>query len=461
MVRKKLWILLFCLVLLLTTCVDNSLQNSSKETTREGNQLVIWWNKGYYTAEDEAIQKVVRDWEQESGIKVKLCFFSDEDILQQAIIALEQGNLPDVFFSDRADGTVGPRWIWDGKLVNVSGIVEPIEELFDKAALRAVNRYSKISNEQSYYAVPLEANTIHIHYWRDLLAQAGFQEADIPRQWDTFWQFWRQAQDALRDQGVYSVYGLGLTMSREATDTSFQFEQILEAYDVQLVDQEGNLRLDNPQVRQQLIDTLEWFTSFYEGNYVPPTASEWLDADNNFNFLNRTTLMTLNNTLSIPASQREDEDIYFNQIATIEFPQEPDGEEISYLITINQAFIFADSPNQKAAKEFLSYLVQPEHLGDYIKGARGRWFPVMPKLRQDPFWRETKDPHIAIAVKQFTQSDMRPMYDALNPAYSQVLSENIWGQAIEKIILSSKSPEMAADEAIREIKDIFDTWGSQ
>ena len=120
--------------------------------------------------------------------------------------------------------------------------------------------------------------------------------------------------------------------------------------------------------------------------------------------------------------------------------------------------IFAAAKNQEAAKDFLSYLVQLENLGPYVKGAAGRYFPVMPQLWEDSFWQEPDDPHVSVAAKQFTKGSTRPIYQTLNPAYSLVQSENVWGKAIERVIVDGLSPEEAADEAINRINKIFAEW---
>ena len=193
----------------------------------------------------------------------------------------------------------------------------------------------------------------------------------------------------------------------------------------------------------------------------PTETVNWLDSDNNISFLNRNTLMTPNPSLSIPASQRDDDALYLEQIATHEFPNEPDGEPISYLVAIKQALIFAEGQNPQAAKDFLAYLIQPERLGIYVKGSLGRWFPVMPELLEDDFWRDSKDPHVSVAVRQFRQRPTRPFYQALSPAYSQVQAENIWGQAITAVITTDVSPETAVDQAIEDIQRIFAEWESK
>ncbi|RAQ43998.1 ABC transporter substrate-binding protein, partial [Arthrospira sp. O9.13F] len=47
---------------------------------------------------------------------------------------------------------------------------------------------------------------------------------------------------------------------------------------------------------------------------------------------------------------------------------------------------------------------------------------------------------------------------SFNPAYSQVLSDNIWGQVIRAIVADGISPEQAADRAIAQIEGIFSNW---
>ena len=444
----------------LVACTGNapiSLDNSAQSPP----VLRIYWNQGFYLGEDQALEQVITEWEAENDIEVELSLYSSDDILNQTAFALERGEPPDILFSHRADYTLAPRWAWEGKLADVSDVIEPVKDLYSPTALAAAYLYNQAENRRSYYGVPIEQQTIHIHYWRDLLAQAGLNEAEIPSDWDGFWTFWKQAQDKLRQNGEGEISGLGLPLSIQASDTYYHFEQILEAYDIELLDENGQLRLNDPQVRQGLIAALEWTTTFYRDGYVPPEAVNWLDSDNNISFLNRNTLMTSNPSLSIPASQREDDELYLKQMATREFPDEPDGEPINYVVAIKQALIFAEAQNPQAAKDFLAYLVQPERLGIYVKGSLGRWFPVMPDLLEDAFWKDSEDPHVSVAVRQFRQHPTRPLYHARNPAYAQVQAENVWGQAMKAVIASGVSPEEAVDQAIADIQRIFVEWESE
>ncbi|MBF2075221.1 MAG: carbohydrate ABC transporter substrate-binding protein [Synechococcales cyanobacterium C42_A2020_086] len=454
--RRLIAGMLGLLVALLLSCHSEPIVNQTGDPGPAA--LRIYWNRGFYPEEDQALQQVIQDWEQQTGTRVELSLISSDDILNQTTIALENNAPPDIVFAHRADYTLQPRWALEGKLMDVSEVIEPVRDRYSPAALESAYLYDKTIQQRRYYGVPIELQTIHIHYWRDLLTQANLQETDIPNDWDGFWNIWKQGQKQLRQKGKEELYGLGLPLSTKASDTFFLFEQILEAYDIELLDAEGKLRLSDPAVRQGVIDSLTWLTQFYQTGYVPTSALNWVDSDNNVNFLNRVTLMTANPSLAIPASQRGDEAVYQEQIVTREFPLEPDGEPIRYLTSIKQALIFKNSPNPNAAKQFLAYLIQPDRLNQYIKGSLGRWFPVMPDLLKDAFWQDARDPHVSKAVQQLMQHPTRLFYHVLNPAYSQVQSENIWGQAIHRVIVEGQSPEMVVDEAIQHINRIAAEW---
>jgi multiple sugar transport system substrate-binding protein len=420
--------------------------------------LQIWWNKGYYPEEDEALEQIVAEWEEQTGNNADLSFYSTEDIPRKTLSAVQSGAVPDIAYAHFADWQLIPRLAWDGKLADVSDVVQPLEDQYSEAALNSVRLQNNAEDKRSYYAVPIVQQTIHTFYWRDMLQQAGLSEDQIPEDWDGFWNFWGQCQQAMRDQGE-RVYALGLPMSTGASDTYFTFEQIMEAYDVQLVDQEGNLQVDDPAVRDGIIQALTFYTNFHAQGQVPPGAVNWQDPDNNLNFLNRTTCMTPNATLSIPASQRdENPQAYQEQIGTREWPPEPDGEPITYLVSVKSAMVFEEGQDVELAKDFMRFLTQPENLGEYVKGSLGRWFPVMEQLLEDPFWQAEDDPHIPVAVRQFTERETRPFYQVYNPAYSQVSAENVWGRAIGRVVVEGQSPEQAADEAIGRIKQLFEAW---
>ena len=426
-------------------------------TDADRQVLKLWWDKGYNPEEDEALIKLVQNWEQKTGNKVKIHFYSLEARSQKPERYLQGGVYPDIFMSFKAESTLNPSLAWKGKLADVTDIVEPVKNIYDPKALQTALYYNNLDKKQSYYAVPIHRAALHIYYWKDLVEKTGRTEADIPRDWHGFWQFWLDVGEELKTKYQQDIYPIGLPMSLEGGDTYQMFEHILEAYNVKIVDSKGNLTVDNPQVRQGIIDSLDWYSNFYRQGYVPQDAVDWANPDNNRKFLNREILMTSNATLSIPAALRQDKNAYRHKLGIVELPNKPNGEPMRHIFLVEQAVIFADSPNQKLARDFLSYLIQPEVINNFLKES-GRHSPAHRSAYEDSYWTDPKDPHTSAVTKTLTKSKIRPIYPHQTPAYSLILKENVWGQALENILLKNYTPEQAGDEAIMKIKTIFQEW---
>lgn len=444
-------------------CTGGEASNPSISPSVSANTpLTIWWEKGFNLEEDEALQKVVVDWEKQTGNPVNLTFQTTDDFPQKTQRAMQAGNPPDIVMSHNAERGLYPRLAWEGKLVDLSDVVEPIKDLYPASILEGIRLYSPIDQQRRDYTVPFSQSSNFIFYWQDLVEQAGYQKSDVPQEWDAFWSFWRSVQDKLRQQAKTAaeknINGLGFSFSGKAGDTYYLFEQILEAYNVQILTPDGKLHEDDPAIRQGIISSLKWYTDFYKHGDVPQDSTQWLNPDNNDSLLNRAVVMTPNTSLTIPAALRQDEDAYFKKLVTQRFPNKPSGQPMRHILTIKQAVIFTEAKNQELAKAFLSYFIQPETINAYLKAAGIRNMPIAKPLWKDPYWTNLNDPHIAIGNQVLNSADTRPFPTVYHPAYSVVTQENVWGNAIQRIVEEGVTPEQAADDAIAQIKRIFAEW---
>lgn len=460
--RWRYWSIASAIAVMLVSIACSDRVDLEPKTTQNRdtttNELNIWWEQGLNLDEDEAIRQIVNSWQKQTGNKVELTFYPNSSLIAKAERALTAGNPPDILMTPKAERIFYPRLAWQGKLADVTDIIEPISDRYAQNILKGVTYYNAQDNRRSYYGVPIYQTTMSIFYWQSLLALIGSTPEDIPEDWDGFWQFWQQAQTKLKQQNK-DIYGLGLSLSgnESADDTHYLFEQILEAYDLDLLDDRGYLKIDST-VRQGIIDRLDWYAQMYRQGYIPPDAAKWSNTDNNRSLLNQSVLMTPNGSLSIPATVRQDKDTYNNKLAMVEFPNKPSGAPMRYLIFIRQAVIFADSPHQAIAKSFLRYFIQPKVSTQYLKATGSRNQPVQNSAWSDPYWQNTQDPYITRMAKILTKGQTRLSYAVDNPAYSQVLAENVWGKALSQVTVDRIKPEQAADKAIARIQDIFAEW---
>ncbi len=420
-----------------------------------GQTVTVWWNQGFYPAEDQAMRDMVAAWEKQSGNKIDLTFYNGSDMPAKIISSITTGEVPDLAYVDNGDFLLLPQAAWNDKLVDVSDVVGTQKSEYSATALTSASLYDNALHKRSYFGVPLKQQALHYFVWKPLIEKAGFQVSDIPKEWEAYFNFFETVQKKLRDQGQ-RIYGLGYSLATKDSDSTYLFNQFLVTYGAQIVTPDGRLHTDDPMVREAAIKALTKLTTPYKEGFVPPGAINWGDPDNNSAFYARQIVMTPNATLSIPVAQSEKREQYEHEILTQPQPNGPDGKPVTSLVSVKLAFIMKGAKNEAAAKDFLKYIIQPKVLDTYLVAARGRWLPVMPSIvRNDPFWTDPRDPHLPVATRQEVEGPTQSWFQAFNPAYADVNAQQVWGKAEANVMQGGMTPEKAVDAAFAQINDIF------
>jgi multiple sugar transport system substrate-binding protein len=220
--------------------------------------LVVWWQKGTYAQEDEALRDIIAAFEQGSGNQVELSLLEETEFQKRIVAALQASQPPDFAFSFRSGDYIS-QWAFDDRLVDLTGAVGHFSDLFDPDALLWWVRLNHKTGQRALYALPVGRTTNHLHVWKSLLEQAGFTLEDIPKEWAAFWSFWcDEVQPAVRRAtGREDIWGIGLPMSANAADPSYNFLQLMSVYDADYVTRDGRLVIDDPVVRRREIEAIE------------------------------------------------------------------------------------------------------------------------------------------------------------------------------------------------------------
>ncbi len=427
-------------------------------------KLTVWWEKGFYKAEDDALFAVIKRFEEKYKVKVDLSLYATQEIIPKSVAALDAGNPPDVGFGNVFDFQVTAKWAYDGKLEDISGVIDPMRAKFEPAALATTFLYNNAAQNRAYYAFPIKQQTMHIQYWKDMLADAGFRESDIPKDWKGYWSFWcEKVQPAYRQKTGNRGFGTGFPMGVDSSDSFYSFLTFVDAYNVKLVSDAGKLLVDDPAVRQGLINAMNDYIYVYGKGCTPPSSTSWKDADNNVAFANKTTVMTHNATISIAAKWLDDmnnatltpaqRDIakanYLQNIATAGFPNKPDGTKMTYRAAVKTGVVFRDAKNKSLAKKFVAFVLEDANLTPYIEGSLGRWFPVTKAAQQSAFWKG--DPHRLAVYNQF-MAGTTPFEFTKNYKFTVLNNENVWAKAMNRILSEKVPVDKAVDEMIARIK---------
>ena len=412
----------------------------------------VWWVQGFAQEEDVAFKKIVADYEKASGNTIDYSLVPYAPHRQKVVSAMTSGEVPDLFPANPAE--VAALFAWQGKLVDVSDVVETQKAQYNETALLSAEFYNNETKRRSVYGVPEVGATLPFHIWNSLVEKAGFKLADAPKTWDAFWDFFKPVQDNLRKQGMRSVYAQGLQVTSNGVDPNNTFHYFLIAYGGKdLLTKDGRLHLNDPQVKEAVIKALTYPTTAYKQGYVPPGAINWNDADDNNALHSKLMVMDLDGTISSEVAIIKNKEDY-DDLVTMGLPHSNDGKPIPSQNTVVDALIPKGAKNVDVAKDFLKYFIQPEVTNERLKVGLGRNVPVMPSIvKNDPWW--FADPHRKAYTEQALLGPTVPAYWAFNPAYAEVQNTHVWSTAWADIMRTGMTPEAAADKAYKQIEAIF------
>ena len=434
-------------------------------TAQAQEKLTVWWGKGFYKAEDDALYAAIKKFEAKNPkVKIDLSLYAPQEMIPKSVAAMDAGSPPDVAYGDVYDFQVTAKWAYDGKLEDVSSIIDPMRAKFEPSALSTTFLLNNVSGTRAYYAFPIKQQTMHIQYWKDMLTESGYKESDIPKDWKGYWDFWcDKVQVGYRQKTGIRAFGIGQPLGVDSSDSFFSFLTFMDAYNVKLVNDSGKLLVDDPTVRQGLINTLTDYTAVYSKGCTPPSSTNWKDPDNNVAFHNKTTVMTHNATISIAAKWLDDmtnqtltqaqrdtaKANYTEKIATAGFPNKPDGSKMVYRTAVKTGVIFKEAKNKETAKKFVAFMLDDANLTPYVEGSLGRWFPVTKAAQQSAFWKS--DPHRLAVYNQY-MSGTSPFEFTKNYKFTVLNNENVWAKAANRVLSEKVPVDKAVDEMIARIK---------
>src|SRR5262249_46999648 len=255
----------------------------------------VWWTQGFVPEEDDAFHKAVADYEKASGNKLDFSLVPFAPLRQKIISAITSGVVPDLCTVTPTEAAA--LQAWEGKLVDVSDVVETQKAKMLPSVLANAYCYNGVEKRRSYYAVPINAAVTPFHVWGTLVEKAGMKRSDLPKTWDAFIDFFIPIQKKLQEQGMRHTYASGFVVSTIGNDPNATFAQFVIAYGgVNIVPPDGKLHADDPQVQEAVIKALERLSTMYKNGHIPPSSINWNDADDNNAFHSKLCVMDFDGT---------------------------------------------------------------------------------------------------------------------------------------------------------------------
>lgn len=368
----------------------------------------------------QTVNQVVEEFNKahEGEIKVESLGISFWDYWDKIRVSIAARQEPDVFLHDL--GNV-PMRANTGVLLNLSPYLEKADIDVNETFFEAPLNMGKW--KEGIYALPFETDVRLLFYNKDLFAQAGLDPERPPQSWDELWQYADKITKK-NPQDYYDILGFNPLYGQS------YFWMYVWGNDGSLLDENGNLKLNNPTVVKsleewkQIIDRLG-FENLTEFNATYPLGLN--DA-----FINGKLGMVIQNNTFFSQIENYAPDMNYG-VTQIPYPKRPASWSNGFSIEVSSR-----SKNRDAAVEFALYLVseRPQFLfAQNVSSLVGNRIAAnSPELISNPLWK--------LAVETLEISQFRPFVLEYPLWYDDALQK-----AVDNVLYGRSTPKKALDDA--------------
>lgn len=305
--------------------------------------------------------KMAAAYEKATGTKINYEVVSVGSLLTRVTTAAENGTGPDMT-------AIGFNWayLFDQKFLDVTDIAE---EIGKESGGWYPNAAESVVVNGKWKAIPF-GNIGQLMNWRtDWFKQAGYEK--FPETWDEL----LEAGIKLKKMG----HPFGFELGHGFGDNHGWMYPLLWSYGAREVEADGKTIVIDSDETARAVD---YCRRLYKETMLEDCLG-WTDVNNNKAFLSEQISCT-NNAQSILWAAKKD----FPEMAkVIDQSPNPKGPKGSFAMLNPLCHaIFAHTPDPKAAKDFLHWVMKPEQCGPWLDIAVSYYQPFLHKYDNAPMW---------------------------------------------------------------------------
>ena len=385
-----------------------------------GTVNALFMKQAGYTEDDYA--EIIDAFEEEHpDIDVEPTFVSYEALHDKIVTSAPSGSY-DVFQIDV---------IWPAEFAS-KGIVADLTDRFPDSwndeMLPGVLPTAEYQDK--FYGVPNGPATKLFYFNEEMVSAVGATEEELAT-----WDGVLDVAQRIKDEGL-SEYPIAWSWA-QAEALICDYAQMLGAFGGEFTNDQGELVINN----EEGVAALEWMKATIDDGLTNPASTTFLEDDVSKAMAQGDTAFGLNWDSTLRDLQ--DPSISSIQAGVLPTPQGPAGDRLG----VNGAMAYsigANSKNQDAAWEFISYLTSQGVQDQYVDAGLPNWSSSY----SDETLVETNPEIFEVAEAAYDDSILRPAV----PNYSSV--SQIIQVEVQKALLGDKTPQQALDDAVAAANDI-------
>ena len=325
-----------------------------------------------------AFDQVAADFEAETGIKVNYILTPTNDFHTKLVTSISAGVYPDVIIWNSNPGI---EFVNTGKVYPMNDILEEVGmDQFGEGVIKMFQIGDTI------YEAPFMVRPGGLHARRDWLEAAGY---DLTLHTDENGKYYIEGLQTYEDMleagkkitdAANGKYGLGLGFSRKAFGDSAGYTfSVIASYGGKIIDEEGNLSIDTPEMRA----AIQYLIDVWNSGAVPAAATTWDGNSNNQFFLTGDIGMVFNSN-SIMGKLNAESAVKPEQLIMIPLPAGPAG---AFMQATPESITLFDTDNIEGSKEFAKYLLRTDvQLKMFETMGFGYYSPLKAEVINDPMF---------------------------------------------------------------------------
>ena len=290
---------------------------------------------------NEAMQRLLPEFEEASGITIRLESYFEDQLSQRLQVGLTGGTAEaDVFMF---------RPLQEGLLFEKNGWVANLSEFAANDAEWNFSDFQAgplgtVTSGDVLFGVPIVTERQALYYRKDLFEAAGLA---VPQTLDEL----KAAAEALHDPDN-GMYGIVLRGQRSAAVT--QFSSFLYSFGGEWIDEEGNSAVGSPEA----VTAYQFYGDLLR-NYGPPGTLNMSWPQAIAVFQQGQAAMYLDADILYPNVLDPDASLVVDKVGFAPFPEGPAGRH-PYSVTSWALGMNATSENKEAAWEFIRWATSPQ-----------------------------------------------------------------------------------------------------